>query len=110
MRLMLRRCGSAAAILLIALPVAAHHSRAIYDRERIVSIEGVVTEYEWGNPHIHVFVKTETDSGDAVVWTFDTGTTTMMRGRGWLSDMLAPGDRVIVEGNPVRIAGSTTAD
>ena len=110
MRSIRERSGLVAALFFITLPVAAHHSRAIYDRERIVSIEGVVTKYEWGNPHIHVFVETETDSGDAVVWTFDTGTTTMMRGRGWSSEMLAPGDRVIVEGNPVRTAGSTTAD
>ena len=110
MRLIREGSGLVTALSLIALPVAAHHSRAIYDRERVVTIEGVVTKYEWRNPHVHVFVETETDTGDAVVWTFDTGTTTMMRGRGWSSDMLAPGDRVIVEGYPVRAAGSTTAD
>ena len=68
--------GLVTALSLISLPVAAHHSRAIYDRERVVTIEGVVTKYEWRNPHVHVFVETEIDTGDAVVWTFDTGTTT----------------------------------
>ena len=109
MRSILERPGLAAALLLVMLPVAAHHSRSIFDRERIVTIEGVVTKYEWRNPHVHVFVETETDSGDAVVWAFDAPPTTTMRRRGWSSDMLAPGDRVIVEGNPMKEPGKRTA-
>lgn len=97
-------------LFLFALPVAAHHSRAIFDRERTVTIEGVVTNYAWRNPHVHIVVETEDDSGDAVVWDFESGTTTMMRARGWSRDMLAPGDRVVVEAHPVTIAGRTNAD
>ncbi len=54
MKLILRRSGLAAALFLITLPVAAHHSRAIYDQQRIVTIEGVVTKYEWANPHVYL--------------------------------------------------------
>jgi hypothetical protein len=110
MRLALERSGLATALFLITLPVVAHHSRAIFDKERIVTIEGVVVQYEWANPHVTVFVETKTDSGDAVVWAFEGGATTYQRGRGWSSDMLAIGDHVIVEGNPLRAAGTTTAD
>ena len=107
---MLERSGLAIALFLITLPVVAHHSRTIFDRERVVTIEGVVTKYEWANPHVTVFVETETDSGNAVVWAFESGATTFMRGRGWSSDMFAPGDHVIANGNPLRATGSTTAD
>ncbi|MGI9258671.1 MAG: DUF6152 family protein [Gammaproteobacteria bacterium] len=110
MRSIRERSGLAIALFLITLPVVAHHSRTIFDRERVVTIEGVVTEYEWANPHVTVFVETKTDSGDAVVWAFEGGATTFQRGRGWSSDMLAPGDHVIAEGNPLRTAGATTAD
>jgi len=110
MRSIRERSGLAIALFLITLPVVAHHSRTIFDRERVVTIEGVVTEYEWANPHVTVFVETKTDSGDAVVWAFEGGATTFQRGRGWSSDMLAPGDHVIAEGNPLMTAGTTTAD
>jgi hypothetical protein len=110
MRLTLKRSGLPIALFLITLPVVAHHSRSIFDRERVVTIEGVVTKYEWANPHVTVFVETKTDSGDAVVWAFEGGATTYQRGRGWSGDMLAPGDHVIAEGNPLRTAGTTTAD
>jgi len=110
MRSIPKRSGLAIALFLATLPVAAHHSRAIFDRERVVTIEGVVTKYEWANPHVTVFVEAETDAGDAVVWAFESGATTYMRGRGWTSDMLAPGDHVIVDGHPLKATGATTAD
>lgn len=104
------RSGLAISLCVMTLPAIAHHSRAIYDPERVVTIEGVVTKYEWANPHVTVYVETETDSGDAVVWAFEGGATTFMKGRGWSSDMLAPGDHVVVEGHPLRTPGATTAD
>ena len=109
MKSILNRSGPACAVFLISLPVAAHHSRAIFDTERVVTIEGVVTEYEWSNPHVTVFVETTTESGDTEIWGFEGGATTYQRGRGWSSDMFAPGDYVIAEGNPMR-TGGTTAD
>lgn len=110
MRSALERFGLSSALFLITLPVVAHHSRAIFDRERVVTIEGVVTQFEWANPHVTVFVETKTDSGDTVVWAFEGGATTYQRGRGWSSNMLATGDHVIAEGNPLKTIGATTAD
>lgn len=110
MQSILTRSGLAIVLSVITLPVVAHHSRAIFDRERVVTIEGVVTKYEWTNPHVAVFVETETDSGESVVWAFEGGATTYMRGRGWSGDMVAPGDRVIISGNPIRTPGERTAD
>jgi len=102
MRRILKRSGGAAALFLITLPVAAHHSRAMYDRESIVTIEGVVTKYEWTNPHVYLYVEAQTDSGDAVLWALESNVTTIMRRRGWSGDTFVPGDRVTVRGNPVR--------
>jgi len=98
----LQRLGPAAGLLLIALPSAAHHSRAIYDLERTVTLEGVVTRYEWANPHVYLYVETASDAGDTAVWTLESNVTTIMRRRGWSRDTFAPGDRVTVQGNPAR--------
>ena len=98
----LKRVGLAIGLLLVALPAATHHSRAIYDRERIVTIEGVVTQFEWGNPHVYLYVETLTDTGDPVVWEVEHGTTTSLRRHGWSGNTFAPGDRVTVRINPAR--------
>ena len=104
MRSILHGLGLATGLFAIALPVAAHHSRAIYDQQRVVTLEGVVTRYEWTNPHVYLYVETEGDSGDPVVWAFESNVTTIMRRRGWSKDTFAPGDRVKVQGNPARDA------
>ena len=102
MRMILERFGVVSALFFITLPLAAHHSRAIYDQERIVTLEGVVTKYEWANPHVYLYVETLGDSVDAVVWAMESNVTTIMRRRGWTRDTFAPGDRVTVRGNPAR--------
>ena len=57
MKSMSLRSGTAAALSLMALPAAAHHSQAICDSDRIVTIDGVVTEYRWTNPHTYLCVE-----------------------------------------------------
>jgi hypothetical protein len=102
MRPILRRFGLVAGLFLIALPLAAHHSRAIYDQQRTVALEGVVTKYQWANPHVYLYVETQDDSGDATEWVLESNVTTIMRRRGWSKDTFAPGDHVTVRGNPAR--------
>ena len=87
MRLILERSILTAVLFLMMLPATAHHSRAIYDQERTVTIEGVVTNYEWTNPHVYLYVESQDDSGDAVVWELEGNVTTIMRRLGWSKDL-----------------------
>lgn len=105
----LERSGLAAALLFTALPAATHHSRTIFDQDRIITIEGVVTKYEWANPHVYLYVEAETEAGDAVVWALESGVTTLVRRQGWSSNTFVPGDRVIVQANPPRDSRRDTA-
>ena len=45
----------AAALLFVAFPATAHHSTAIYDPERDVTLEGAVTAFHWVSPHWDVW-------------------------------------------------------
>ena len=105
----LKRCGVTAVLLLTALPAATHHSRSMFDRERSITIQGVVAQYEWANPHVYLHVEMQSDSGEPVVWALELGSTTEMRRRGWSGDLLMPGDRVSVQGNPARETGRNLA-
>jgi len=92
----------AVALWLIALPVAAHHSSAIFDRERDLRLEGVITKFEWANPHVYLHVETRNDAGESVVWVIEAGAPGFMTRLGWSARSLAPGDRVIVAANPAK--------
>jgi len=102
MKLMFLWSVPAAALSLMTLPAAAHHSQAIYDSNQIVTFEGVVTDYRWTNPHIYLYVETQNDAGETVVQPIEGQVTTIMRRLGWSSDTFAPGDRVIVRAHPSR--------
>ncbi len=79
-----------------------HHSSAIYDKDREISFAGVVTRFEWSNPHVFIHVEGEADGRPATVWQFETSNPSMMRSRGWDRNLLSPGDRVVIGGNPGR--------
>ena len=62
-------CGG---LLLGAASIAAHHSfDAEFDRNKPVTVTGVVTRVDWFNPHAHVFVDVKDESGKIVNWDFE---------------------------------------
>ena len=94
--------GSAITLLLITAPVAAHHSAAIYDQDRDLSLQGVVTKFKWANPHVYIQVETKNDAGESVEWSIETQTPAGMSREGWSSRSLVPGDKVTITANPAR--------
>jgi hypothetical protein len=93
------------AAVLAAHGVRAHHSPARYDLQAQRSVEGTITRYEWGNPHVYLFVR---ETGADRVWTVEAYPSTAMKQYGWAKDTFAVGDRVVVVGNPGRNAASGT--
>jgi hypothetical protein len=96
-----------AAFLVPAVSVA-HHSNAMFDMRKTITLLGVVTRYEWTNPHVYVYVETGSDSKSAI-WEIEGGSPTMMERFGWFADSLSPGDRVTIEANPARNASRRMA-
>lgn len=78
---------------------AAHHSFAgFYDRDRIVEIEGALTEVSWRNPHGRLRVDVTDESGQVTEWSIETGTISIFRIRGIEPDFAQVGDRVRLAG------------
>ncbi len=105
------RRGYWIASLLLALFVSAaprlaeaHHSFAMYDSTKLVSIDGTVTNFQWTNPHVLLWVTGSTTAGEtASLWTVELPTSPGNLGRmGWSKHSLKAGDHVIVELNPLR--------
>ena len=95
----------AAGVLAGAGPGFAHHSfSAHYDIDVEVTIEGVVTEYQFINPHVLVFLDVTNAAGEIEKWIAETNSPSLFRRRGGLgSDSLKAGDAITLKGHPSRV-------
>jgi len=93
---------TALALMVIAVPAAAHHSFAEFDRTKRLTMTGVVREVQWNNPHTWIQVLVTDDKGRKTEWGFECGSPNMMTRTGWKRTTLKTGDRVVVVGNPLK--------
>lgn len=89
--------ASLVVVSLWAPPAVAHHSAAMFDLTKTVTVEGTVERYEWANPHVYLHLTTS--SGP---WLVEAGSPSMMQRAGWAPDSFAAGNVVTVEANPAR--------
>jgi Family of unknown function (DUF6152) len=91
-------CVVAAALLLTAIRVPAHHAFAAeYDENKLVTVSGMVTDFKWTNPHAWLYVNGKDDGKDAS-WSFEMGSPGGLTRRGWVRTDLKKGDQVTVDG------------
>ena len=88
--------------LLFVTPALAHHSFAMFDREKAVNITGVVKEYEWTNPHVWIHLMAPDGLGAPREWSFEMQSVQQDAAAGWRADSVKPGDRVSVEYHPLK--------
>jgi hypothetical protein len=90
------------ALALGATPAAAHHSFAMFDQTKQISITGTVKEFQYTNPHSWVMVMVPGADGKDVEWGFESeGPSTLLRAGVKKSD-LQPGDKVTAVAFPMR--------
>ncbi len=90
--------------LFLGLDTQAHHSPAsLYHMNQTVSVEGVVTEYLFINPHARIHFDVTSDSGTVEQWMAEGGTpNALARLFRWDGTEIKEGDRITVSGNPPR--------
>lgn len=83
--------------------VAAHHSTPVnFDQSKTITIEGVLTEIAWRNPHSRFRVAVTAEDGNTAEWLAEMGGIIIMRRAGFPVDVFALGDRITITGNPGR--------
>ena len=86
-----------AGLLMAGLPLAAHHSFAAeYDSTKKIELKGVVTKFEWTNPHAHFYVDVTGPDGKVANWNLELASPNMMQRNGWTRHALKEGDKVVV--------------
>ena len=93
---------ASAAVSLLALPAAAHHSFAMFDQQKVVTLTGTVKDYEWVNPHSWIYLMVADDTGAPKQWAIEMGSPGQISRIGWTRDSIKPGDNVTIEINPLR--------
>jgi hypothetical protein len=96
------RAALAIAACTIVSPTSAHHSRAAFDTSVEVTIEGVVKNVVWANPHVYMTLEVAGSSGQPVTQEVEVGPLSTLRPLGLTQEVLAKGDRVTVRANPNR--------
>ena len=92
----------AVGLLMASNSLFAHHSEAVYDKDRLVTVKGTIVEHKLINPHQLIRIKVKDANGQFVIWTLHSNPAGMLREVGWTQDTLKPGDEVTVSGWPYR--------
>src|SRR5580692_8431070 len=80
----------------------AHHSFAMFDRTRTISLDGVIKEFQWTNPHSWIQLMVTDQSGKAVEWSLEGGSPNILGRDGWKRTSIVPGDHVTVVVYPMK--------
>jgi hypothetical protein len=84
-------------LLLGSRPVLAHHGTAnVYDNSKAVVLKGVLTKFEWTNPHNQIYFDVTDEKGSVTHWTAATEPPQVMLERGWTRKSLTIGEPVTV--------------
>jgi hypothetical protein len=86
----------------LAAPIQAHHSFAMYDSTRTITIEGTVRDFQWTNPHVWIQVLVPDGKGGSVEWGVECTSVNFMSRRGWSRRTLKAGDRISITLSPLR--------
>ena len=85
-----------------ALPAGAHHSYAMFDMTREISLEGTVRAFQWTNPHIWIDITVSDKAGKAENWSIEGKGPVQLVGDGWKRDSIKPGDKVSMVIHPLK--------
>ena len=103
------RCAFAG-LLIAGAPLAAHHSFAAeYDSTKKIELKGVVTKFEWMNPHAHFYIDVTDKDGKVANWNLELASPNMLVRNGWRRTSLKEGDQVVVVASQAKDATNTAS-
>jgi hypothetical protein len=85
-----------AAVLVLSVPLSAHHGTAAFETEKTITLKGTVTEWFWSNPHCLLQFDVKGDDGQVVHWIGETQNPVTQTNAGWNKVSFKPGDEVTV--------------
>jgi hypothetical protein len=93
---------AAAAFLLCAVPAHSHHSNVAYEVTKVITITGVVKEFQWVNPHTWLHVVVDDGKGGKVEWAAEGRAPGILGRAGWSRSVLKAGETVTIDMSPAK--------
>jgi len=94
---------AAAAAAVFAAPAFAHHSFAMFDPAKTITLHGTVKEFEWTNPHAWIRIMVvDQATGKELQYALEMGSVRRSMIDGWKNDTVRPGDVVTVTMHPLK--------
>jgi len=107
----------AAALAALAAPTAAHHSGAMFDASKNLTLQGSVKTFKWSNPHAWVELVVTGSDGTSDQWSIEMNSPNALLNKGWKRTSFKAGDKVKIVIHPLRdgkkggtVVEATTAD
>jgi hypothetical protein len=87
-----------------ASAVVAHHSYAMFDGSKTLTVHGVVAKLDWSNPHVFIWVHVPNPNtpGGHDLYAFENGSTNVLTRNGWSKTTLTAGEKVSVDYWPLK--------
>jgi hypothetical protein len=89
------------ALAILAAPVAAHHSYAMFDMTKTIALDATVTQFKWQNPHSFIVADVKVPDGTEQ-WSIEMTAPANLVQEGWKRTSVKPGDRVTLYVHPLR--------
>lgn len=87
---------------MLSPPVMAHHSVAMFDHDKVITLQGTVKEFQYTNPHSWLQILVTGDDGRTVEWDFEAeGPSSLLR-KGIKAKTFSPGDKVTIVAHPMK--------
>jgi hypothetical protein len=91
------------ALLIVFAPLAAaHHSGAMFDDAKSVTLTGTIKQFQWTNPHCWIQMVVPAQSGPPVEWSVEMGAPFEVFRTGLRPTTLKAGDKITVVIHPTR--------
>jgi hypothetical protein len=99
---MTKRAGCLLGLVLMTIPVDAHHSFGTFDLNRTIEFAGTIAGLDFVNPHSWLRVNVTAPDGRVTLYRCEMRGATVLRRSGWTPDMFVVGARITVQGAPDR--------
>jgi hypothetical protein len=97
----------AAALLTLPNAAFAHHGMEMYDLQARITVKGAVTQFDYANPHVLLYLDAKDRTGKVKKWIAEAGSPNMMSRGGWTKSSVKPGDEVTLVGQPAKNGSPT---
>ena len=90
------------ALAIVVAPAWAHHSFAMFDVKKTVTLNGTVKEFQWISPHVWIVMTTPEPGGKAKQWAIELSSPRTLARMGFTPKTFTPGMNISIEMHPLK--------